>query len=151
MSIDPNDMNVNPLGEILQEEPPPEEPKPKPNRSFTLIIVILSILTLGALLFLLFVAPNMVKSNQVKAQETAAVIYAANTATSVIATTQAYEGMLQQTPSQTPQPSPTLAPTNTPLLAQPSASPTSLISACRPGDHCHSGCNAHPGGWYQNR
>jgi LPXTG-motif cell wall-anchored protein len=125
--MDPNELNQNPLGEILQEENPPELPKPRSNRTFTLVIVVLIVLTLVALIFLIVIAPRMISQQRASQAEQAAQIYAANTATSVAATEQAYLAQLALTPSQTPQPSATFAPTGTPLLAQPTA--TSLISA----------------------
>lgn len=128
MSMDPNIFDQNPLGEILQQEPPPEPPKPRSSRTFTLVIVVLIVLTLVALVFLIVIAPRMISQQRLAQAEQAAQIYAANTATSVAATDQAYLAILALTPSQTPQPSPTFAPTGTPLLAQPSATATSLIS-----------------------
>lgn len=128
MSMEPNDFNQNPLGEILQEEPPPQLPKPKGNRTFTMVIAALIVLTLVALVFLIVVAPRMVASNRAAQAEQAAMILAANTATSAYATDQALLAQLALTPSKTPQPTATFAPTGTPLLAQPSATITPLIS-----------------------
>lgn len=129
MSMQPTDPNLNPLGEILQEEPAPQLPnKPKGNRTFTMVIAALIVLTLVALVFLVLVAPRMVAQQRAAQAEQAAMIYAANTATSVAATDQAYAAILALTPSATPQPTATIAPTGTPLLAQPATSPTPLLA-----------------------
>ncbi len=130
MTTNPSDFQDDPLKEILEADtqaaPPPI--KPKGNRTFLLLIVVLVILTALALIFLVGIAPRLVRQQQASQAEQAAIIYAANTATIAAATEQAYLANLALTPSATVQPSATLAPTSTPLLAQPSATATSEIS-----------------------
>lgn len=131
MNTNPSDFQQDdPLKEILeadnQSAPPPI--KPKGNRTFLLLIVVLVVLTALALIFLVGIAPRLVRQQQASQAEQAAIIYAANTATVAAATDQALIANLALTPSATLKPSATIAPTSTPLLAQPSATATSEIS-----------------------
>jgi hypothetical protein len=116
----------NPLKEILEEQPMPPPPvikKRNPFRFAIIILVILIVLTLMVLVGLYTVNRG---AQRAAYDKTAAFIYAANTATVQAATQQAYLYQLGLTPSPTATRPPA---TNTPVVALPSATPTSEVSA----------------------
>jgi LPXTG-motif cell wall-anchored protein len=122
-----NISDSNPLQEILDQQsttPPP--PAKKPRNSFRAAIVILVILIGITLVALVYIGLSGRQAQQASYNQTAAYIYAANTATVQAATLQANLEHMQQTQNAIPTATSTPKPTNTPVIAQ--ATPTPLIS-----------------------
>ncbi len=122
-----NISDSNPLQEILDQQsntPPP--PARKPRNSFRAAIVILAILIGITLLALVYIGLSGRQAQQTSYNQTAAYIYAANTATVEAATLQANLEHMQQTQNALPTATATPKPTNTPVIAQ--GTPTPLIS-----------------------
>ncbi|HWQ45472.1 MAG TPA: hypothetical protein VN376_01325 [Longilinea sp.] len=100
--------------EISSEQQPR---KPAANRGFmTLVGIIGGVMVLGVIALLYGIFFIMPQNNAQQAQQ-AAVIYAANTATSMAATQQAATAFFLMTPSATIQPTATNTAVNTPVVA----------------------------------
>lgn len=124
-----NISDSNPLQEILDQQssaPPPKPKKPATRNSFRTAIVILIILIGLAVVGLLYVGLSGRQAQQASYNQTAAYIYAANTATVEAATQQANLEHMQQTQNALPTATSTPKPTNTPVIAQGTSTP--LIS-----------------------
>jgi LPXTG-motif cell wall-anchored protein len=122
-----NISDSNPLQEILDQQsntPPP--PAKKPRNSFRAAIVILVILIGITLVALVYIGLSGRQAQQASYNQTAAYIYAANTATVEAATLQANLEHMQQTQNALPTATATPKPTNTPVIAQGTSTP--LIS-----------------------
>lgn len=122
-----NISDSNPLQEILdQQSNAPLPPVKKPRNSFRAAIVILVILIGITLVALVYIGLSGRQAQQASYNQTAAFIYAANTATVEAATLQANLEHMQQTQNALPTATSTPKPTNTPVIAQGTSTP--LIS-----------------------
>jgi LPXTG-motif cell wall-anchored protein len=111
-----NYSDSNPLQEILSQQPPTPPPTKKPRNSFRSAIAILIILILGTLAVLIYFGLTFRSAQQASYNQTAAYIYAANTATVQAATAQASLEHSQQTQNAQPTITITRKPTNTPIV-----------------------------------
>ena len=104
-----------------------EEPAPKPsnNRNFYIAIGIIGFMTILMIVGLVFIATRVIPAQNAQRERQAAIIYAANTATSIAATQAEATQIFLRTPSITPTPTNPPLPTATPVLAQ--GTPTSEI------------------------
>jgi LPXTG-motif cell wall-anchored protein len=123
----------NPLQEILSQEPPAPRKTKKTRNPFRGAIVILIILILGTLAVLIYFGLTFRNAQQASYAQTAAYIYAANTATVQVATAQASQEHYQQTQNAFPTATATKKPTTTPMAAQGTSTPS--ISAA---DQAHT-------------
>ena len=137
-----NDYDEDPFDQqSLRNEIPPEPPPQKrQGRPFLTILLILGVIFLVALLALIFGAPRLLANQRANQLEQAALINAANTATSMAINAQANQLQTQKviaaytaTPTITQLPAPTRTPTKavatrTPVVASTGLSPAELAT-----------------------